>query len=179
MAKKAVDPLITGLMQKTGVSNVNACPKFVKATINVGMGTLLRNTKDYSEIAENVKKLTGQKPVVTHAKKAISNFKIREGMPVGLKVTLRGKRMTAFIEKLVKVVFPRMRDFRGFSKNGFDAQGNYTVGIREVTVFPEVNPDNVDKIHGIEISLTTTAWDKDSGIALLEAHGWPFKKDVQ
>ncbi len=178
MAKKAADPIISGLMQKTGVSNVNACPRFVKATINVGMGTFLRTTKDYGEILENVKKITGQKPVVTIAKKAISNFKLREGMPVGLKVTLRGKRMTDFIDKLVKVVFPRMRDFRGFSKNGFDVQGNYTVGIKEVTVFPEVNPDDLNKVHGIEISLTTTAWDKDSGIALLESYGWPFKKDA-
>lgn len=172
-----MDASLTSKIQETlGLKNVMSVPRVKKIVINIGIGTFLKTSKDYNEIVENVKKLTGQQPVITKAKKAISNFKLREGMPVGIKVTLRGKRMEDFLEKMIKIVLPRIRDFRGLSKKAFDPQGNYSIGIKEVTVFPEVNPDDLNKIHGLEISVVTSAINPEGGFALLSTLGFPFKK---
>ncbi len=168
---------IQSAQEKLGIKNLWASPRVTKIVVNVGMGTFLKTSKDYDEIVDNITAITGQKPVVTKAKKAISNFKLRIGMPVGVKVTLRGRRMEDFLDKLVKVIFPRIRDFRGLSVKAFDGKGSYTVGLREIIVFPEVNPDNMNKIHGLEITVVTTAADKDQCRTLLTEYGFPFKKD--
>lgn len=169
IAKKIQDEL--------GIKNTHAIPRLKKVTINAGLGRFyVAGTKDFSEFIDNFKAITGQAPVMTKAKKAISNFKIRENMPMGLKVTLRGKRMYDFVNKLVNVVFPRVRDFRGISPKSFDGRGNYSVGIKEHTVFPEVNPDDIAKLHGLEVVISTTADNDEEGRVLLNNLGFPFKK---
>jgi len=166
------------LKEKLGVKNVNAVPTLKKVTVNAGLGNFYTSgTKDFSEFADNIKAITGQKPVITKSKKAISNFKIRIGMPNGIMVTLRGERMWDFINKLVNVVMPRIRDFRGISKKAFDGKGNYSFGIKEHLVFPEINPDDIVKIHGLQVCILTSAKNNDEGLALLTALGFPFKKD--
>lgn len=170
-------PIAKKIQQELKISNIHAVPRIEKVVVNVGIGTFLKTSKDYSEIVDNVKRITGQHPIVTKAKKAISNFKLREDMPVGIKVTIRGKRMYDFIEKLTKMIFPRIRDFRGLSKKSIDERGNYTIGLREVIVFPEVNPDDINKIHGMEITIVTTAKTKEEGYVLLKELGFPFKKE--
>ena len=181
---KAVSPkeryekeIVPKLMEELGIKNTNAIPKLNKITINAGLGTMYTSgTKDFSEFVENFRLITGQNPVVNKAKKAISNFKLREGLPNGISVTLRGKRMYDFVEKLVHIVFPRVRDFRGISDKSFDGNGNYSIGLREHTVFPEINPDDIVKIHGIQVCINTTAKNNDEGRALLKAFGFPFKR---
>lgn len=165
------------VQQSLGIKNMLAVPRVLKVVLNVGMGTFLKTSKDYNEIVENVKKLSAQQPIVTKSKQAISNFKLRENTPIGVKVTLRGKRMHAFLEKLVKVVFPRIRDFRGLSRKAFDKTGNYTIGMKEVLVFPEVNPDDINKTHGLEITIVTTAKNPEECYKLLKEFGFPFKKE--
>lgn len=165
------------LKETLGIKNVMAVPKITKVTLNVGIGTYIRSHgKDFDNVVENITNIAGQKPVVTKAKKAISNFKIREENPVGVTVTLRGQRMYDFINKLINIVFPRVRDFRGISAKSFDGNGNYNVGFKEHTVFPEISPDDVMKLHGVEISITTTAKNNEEGFELLKAMGFPFKK---
>ncbi len=165
------------LMQSLNLKNINSVPKITKVTVNVGFGGLItKGQKDFAFILENIEKITGQKPVVANARKSISNFKIREGMPIGSSVTLRGKRMYDLISKLVNIVFPRVRDFRGISTKAFDKQGNYSIGFREHTVFPEISPDDVMRLHGLQIVISTTANNKDEGLALLTELGFPFKK---
>ena len=172
--KKEIAPK---LQQELGIKNVNAIPRLQKVVVNAGLGSFYTaGMKDFGEFEENFKSITGQKPVVKKAKKAISNFKVREGMPNGVMVTLRGNRMYDFIEKLVNVVFPRVRDFRGISKKAFDGNGNYSVGLKEHMVFPEINPDDIVKIHGIQVCINTTAKNNEEGLALLTALGFPFKK---
>lgn len=167
------------IKEELGIKNIYAVPKLEKVTVNAGLGRFYTaGTKDFTEFIENFKAFTGQAPVVTKAKKAISNFKLREGMPVGLKVTLRGKRMYDFVNKLVNVVFPRVRDFRGISPKAFDGNGNYSVGIQEHTVFSEINPDDIVKIHGLEVVLSTSAKDDKEGYTLLKNLGFPFKKST-
>lgn len=155
--------LVPSLGKDLGVNNVWALPRLSKVKINVGLGPYISAKKDYSQVLENLAAITGQKPVVTKARKSISNFKIRENMAVGVTVTLRGKRMYDFVSKLVNITFPRIRDFRGISPKGFDGKGNYTVGIVENTVFPEINPDSMDRVHGLQITIVTTADDDKSG----------------
>jgi large subunit ribosomal protein L5 len=162
------------LKKELGVSNVWAVPRMSKVIINVGLGSFIAGKKDYTQVLETLASVSGQKPVVTKARKAISNFKIKEGQPVGVTVTVRGKRMYDFVQKLVNITFPRIRDFRGISPGGFDGKGNYTVGIRENTVFPEVNPDSIEKIHGLEVTIVTTARSDEKGFKLLKALGFPF-----
>lgn len=171
-----INEIAPALQQELGIKNVNAVPKIVKVKLNVGLGQFLAGKKDYSEVLENIAAITGQKPIISKARKAISNFKIREGMPIGASVTLRGERMYDFVNRLVNITLPRVRDFRGLTTRSFDGKGNFTLGIKETTVFPEVNPENIDKIHGIEISIVTTAKDNESGIKLLDALGFPFKE---
>ncbi len=152
-------------------------PKLEKVVLNMGIGTYIRSgNKDYSILEEHLALISGQKPVVKYAKKAISNFKLRAGMPVGLMVTLRGDNMYNFLDKLVNIVLPRVRDFRGISKNSFDQEGNYNFGIREHTIFPEVPQDDVVKNHGIQITIKTNTKDKEHGRELLTLMGFPFAK---
>lgn len=168
--------VVPAVQKELGLKNVMAVPKLKKVTLNVGIGTLTKNTKDYSDVVNNVAKIAGQKPVVTNAKLAISNFKLRKGMPSGITVTLRGEKMYEFIYRLVNIVLPRVRDFRGLNPKAFDKQGNYSIGFKEALVFPEINPDNVLNVHGIQVTLTTTAKNQEEGVALLNGMKFPFKK---
>ena len=168
--------LLPALKKDLGVKNVWQVPRITKIKLNVGLGSFIASKKDYSEVVENLAAVAGQKPVITKARKAISNFKIKQNQPIGVTVTLRGKKMYDFLTKLINITFPRIRDFRGVSQKAFDGHGNYTIGITETTVFPEINPDSIDKIHGIEITIVTTAQDNESGKKLLQAFGFPFQK---
>jgi len=170
--------ILPALQKELGIKNVNAVPKVTKVVVNAGLGGMYTSgTKDFTEFTENFKAITGQAPVIRKSKKAISNFKLREGLPNGVMVTLRGNRMYDFLNKLVNVVFPRIRDFRGISSKAFDGNGNYSVGIKEHTVFPEINPDDLVKIHGLQVCINTTAKTDDDARALLTAFGFPFKKN--
>ena len=164
--------------KELGLSNDLAVPMISKVKVNVGIGTLGKQTKDFSEVIENVSKIAGQKPVITKAKKAISNFKLRKGLPVGITVTLRGKRAYDLVERLVAVVLPRVRDFRGLSTKAFDGKGNYSIGFREAIVFPEISPDDITNVHGVQITIVTTAKNNEQGVALLKTIGFPFKKEL-
>jgi len=165
------------LKEELKLKNVNAVPKVTKITLNVGLGTYLqKNGKDYSHVVESMTKITGQKPVLTKARKSISNFKIREEQIIGVKVTLRGSRMYDFLSKLVNITLPRVRDFRGIPPKAFDEKGNYTLGLKEHIVFPEINPDDVLHLHGVQMTISTTARNKKEGLALLKAYNFPFKK---
>lgn len=179
LKERYIKEIAPQLMKDLGLKNINAVPRLEKVTVNAGLGNFYTSgTKDFSEFVDNFKSITGQKPVVTKARKAISNFKIREQMPNGVTVTLRGKRMYDFIDKLVNIVFPRTRDFRGISPKAFDRKGNYAVGIKEHMVFPEINPDDIVKIHGLQVCINTTAKNDEEGFALLKALGFPFKKET-
>ena len=169
--------VIDKLKKDLGRDNVMSIPKLTKVNINVGIGSYLRNSgeKGYEEVVENIALLTGQKPVVTNARLAVSNFKLREGQPVGVTVTLRGQIMYDFVNRLVHIVLPRIRDFRGISVKGFDRQGNYSLGIKEVNVFPEVNPESMGRNHGLQITISSTAKNEQEGYSLLKAMGLPFR----
>lgn len=177
--KTQFNTVIAPKLQKTlGLRNKLACPKILKITLNVGIGSFIQaHNKDYSKIVENITVIAGQKPVVAKAKKSISNFKVREGDPIGIIATLRGKRMYDFLNKLINIVFPRVRDFRGLSKKSFDGKGNYAVGFKEHIVFPEVSHDDLIKIHGMQINIITSAKTNEQGYELLKAFGFPFKKN--
>lgn len=164
------------LKKDLGLANVNAVPTLEKVKVNVGIGTYMRNSKDYSEIAENIALITGQKPVVSIARMAISNFKLRIGMPVGLSVTLRKQKMYDFLDRLINIVLPRVRDFQGVSPKSFDEKGNYNLGIKDCSVFPELHIEDISKIHGLQITIATTAKNPEQGKALLTEIGFPFKK---
>lgn len=166
-------------VQKTlGLKNVSASPKVTKVTINVGIGSYIQtHNKDYSKIVENITAIAGQKPMVVKARKSISNFKVREGDAAGIMVTLRGKQMYDFLNKLINIVFPRVRDFRGISQKAFDGNGNYSIGIKEHIVFPEAIQDDLVKIHGLQINVSTSAKTDEQGLVLLKALGFPFKKN--
>jgi large subunit ribosomal protein L5 len=169
--------IVPQLKEKLGKKNTMAIPKITKVKINVGMGSYIKShNKDFSNIIENITAISGQKPVLNKSKKAISNFKIRQGDVIGTSVTLRGKRMYDFLNKLVNIVFPRVRDFRGLSKKAFDGSGNYSIGFHEHIVFPEISPDDVIKIHGVQVSITTNTTDDKEGLELLTLLGFPFKK---
>jgi large subunit ribosomal protein L5 len=163
------------LRKRFSYDNVMRIPKLEKIVVNIGMGESIGNNKAMDAAAADLAMITGQKPVVTKSKKAISNFRLRIGMPIGLKVTLRGERMWHFMEKLVNVVLPRIRDFQGVSDRGFDGRGNYTLGLKEQLVFPEVEYDKIDRLRGLEITIVTTAKTDEEGRALLEALGMPFR----
>lgn len=169
--------IIPKLKEALGEKNSLALPRVTKITINVGIGSFSKTkNKDYSHVVENITRISGQKPVLTKSKKAISNFKVREGEVVGVIVTLRGKRMYDFLNKLINIVFPRVRDFRGLSPKSFDGQGNYSIGFKEHVMFPEIKPDDVINLHGLQINIGTNAKTNDRGFALLKALGFPFKK---
>ena len=165
------------LMKKFGYKSVMQIPRFDKIVINVGAGEAKENAKAIDSISGDLAKITGQRPVVCKAKKSVANFKVREGMPIGLKVTLRGDKMWEFMDRLFNVALPRVRDFRGINPNSFDGRGNYSLGIREQLIFPEIEYDKVDRVRGMDITVVTTADNDDEGRALLRALGFPFKEN--
>ncbi|KKR76914.1 MAG: 50S ribosomal protein L5 [Candidatus Levybacteria bacterium GW2011_GWA2_40_8] len=164
------------LKDELGIKNPMATPKLLKIVLNMGVKDALSDKKNIDRGSEVLALVSGQKPKVTKAKKSISTFKLREGDPIGLTVTLRGDRMYSFFEKLVGIVLPRIRDFHGVSVDSFDKSGNYTLGFSEDTVFPEIDPGKIDKIQGLEVTIVTSAKNKDEGLALLKALGMPFRK---
>lgn len=164
------------LMEQFKYGNTMEVPKLEKVTINMGLGEAKENAKVMESAIEEIALITGQRPVVTRARKSIANFKVRQGMPVGAKVTLRGENMYYFIDKLFNIALPRVRDFKGVSKNSFDGRGNYSMGIKEQLIFPEINYDKVDTIKGMNIVFTTTAKTDEEAAALLAGLGLPFEK---
>jgi large subunit ribosomal protein L5 len=156
-------------------TNVHQVPKVIKVSVNRGLGEAAQNAKSLEASISEIALITGQKPVVTRAKKAIAGFKIRQGMPVGIMVTLRGERMYAFLDRLINLTLPRIRDFRGVSPKSFDGRGNYTLGVREQLIFPEVEYDKIDQVRGLDISIITTAKTDEEGRALLKEMGMPFR----
>lgn len=169
------ETVVPKLVEQFNYENVHQVPKVVKVTVNRGMGEAAQNAKALEASLAEIAVITGQKPVVTRAKKAIAGFKIRKGMPVGIMVTLRSERMYAFLDRLVNLVLPRIRDFRGISPKSFDGRGNYTLGLREQLIFPEIEYDNIDQIRGMDISIITTATTDEEGRALLKELGMPFR----
>ncbi len=163
------------LMEQFGYTNMLQVPKVIKITVNRGLGEAATNAKALESSIAEIAKITGQKPVVTRAKKAIAGFKIRAGMPVGVMVTLRGDRMYAFLDRFINLTLPRIRDFRGISPKSFDGRGNYSIGIREQLIFPEIEYDQIDQIRGMDISIITTADNDEAGRALLKEMGMPFR----
>ncbi len=170
------EEIAPALFEEMGYENVMQVPKIEKIVVNIGVGEALDNPKALDEAVRDLTTITGQKPVVTKAKKSIANFKLREGRIIGTKVTLRGDRMWAFLDRLVNVALPRVRDFRGISPDSFDGRGNYTLGLREQLIFPEINYDDVESIRGMEITIVTTAENDDQARALLTKVGMPFRK---
>ena len=170
------EKVFNALVEKFGYKNVMEVPKLEKVTINMGLGEAKDNAKIMESAVAELAQITGQKPVVTKAKKSIANFKVRQGMPVGAKVTLRGENMWTFVDKFFNIALPRVRDFKGVSRNSFDGRGNYSMGIKEQLIFPEINFDKVDAIKGMNIVFTTTAKTDEEAAALLELLGMPFEK---
>jgi len=164
------------LVKKFEYTSVMEVPHLDKIVINVGVGDAIEDKKRIDEVVDEIKVITGQKPIVTKAKKSIAAFKLREGEPIGVKVTLRGIRMYEFMDKLVSIALPRVRDFRGVSKNSFDGRGNYTLGIKEQLIFPEINYDKVNKVRGMDIVFVTTAKSDEEAYALLKELGMPFAR---
>ena len=164
------------LMKEFNYSSVMQAPKIVKVVLNMGVGDAIANPKLLDEAVEELTAISGQKPVVTKAKKSIANFKLREGMPIGCKVTLRGERMYEFLDKLINLSLPRVRDFRGVSATAFDGRGNYTLGIKEQLIFPEIEFDKVNKVRGLDVVIVTTATTNAEATALLKGMGMPFVK---
>lgn len=171
---KYLNEVMPSLQEQFKYTNVMAIPKLDKVVINIGLGEVTQNPKALDAAINDLTLITGQKPVVTKAKKSIAGFKLREGMPVGVKVTLRGDRMYEFVDRLVSVALPRVRDFRGVSPKSFDGRGNYSLGLKEQLIFPEIEYDKIDKIRGMEIVFATTAKNDEEGRALLKLLGMPF-----
>lgn len=174
---KFVKEIVPALQKELKVKNVNAVPKVTKVSVNVGIGSMAsaQNVKDFSPIVETMSAITGQKPVMRKSTQSISNFKLKIGMPTGLVVTLRGKRMYDFIERLVHVALPRVRDFRGINPRAFDSKGNFSIGLKDCTIFPEINQENLTKPHGLQVNICTTAKNSEQGYALLKALGFPLR----
>ena len=164
------------LMKKFGYKSVMQCPKLVKIVINTGLGDIKDNAKSIQMTENEIKMISGQQPILTKAKKSVANFKVREGQTVGIKVTLRGDRMYSFYDKFVSIALPRLRDFRGVSDKAFDGRGNYSVGLKEQLIFPEITYDQVEKIRGMDVCIVTTANTDEEARELLRALGMPFKK---
>ncbi len=168
------DTVVQALTEQFGYTNVMQVPRLVKIAVNKGVGEAPQNKKLLNDSVEEIRQITGQQPVVAKAKKSVSNFKIREGMPVGVFVTLRGDRMYEFMDRLITLALPRVRDFRGIPDRSFDGRGNYTLGVREQIIFPEINIDKVDRISGLDVTFVTTARTDEEAYALLKALGMPF-----
>jgi large subunit ribosomal protein L5 len=168
--------VVSAMMQKFNYKNVMQVPKVEKIVVNVGLGEAIQNAKALDATVEDIQQITGQKPVVTRAKKSIAGFKLRQGMPIGVKVTLRGERMYHFMDKLFNVALPRVRDFRGVSPKAFDGRGNYTLGLKEQLIFPEIDYDKIDKVRGMDIVFVTTAKTDEEARELLAQLGMPFRQ---
>jgi len=166
------------LARQFGLDNPNQVPRMVKIVLNVGLGDASKNPKQLEAVVEELAAITGQRPVVTRAKKSIANFNLRQGVPVGATVTLRGPRMYEFLDRFISLAVPRIRDFRGLPDRSFDGRGNYSFGIREQLIFPEIDYDKVEKIHGMDITVVTTATRDDLAMALLREFGWPFRGET-
>ena len=170
------DTVVPRLRQELALSNPMQVPKITKITVNMGVGEAVADRKVVDAAAADLGKITGQKSLITKSRKAIAAFKLREGLPIGCKVTLRGERMYEFLDRLITVAIPRIRDFRGVSARAFDGRGNYTLGIKEQIIFPEIQYDAIDQLRGMDITITTTAVNNEQGRALLEAFNFPFRK---
>ena len=167
---------VPALKEEFGYTNLMQVPKLEKIVLNMGLGEAVQNPKIIEGAAQELTLIAGQKAVVTNAKKSIATFKLREGMPIGCRVTLRGEKMYDFFSKLVNIALPRVRDFRGMSPKGFDGRGNYSLGVKEQIIFPEIDYDKIDKIKGLNISIVTSAPSNNEGLSLLRLMGMPFKK---
>jgi large subunit ribosomal protein L5 len=167
--------VVPQLMQRLELENVMAVPRITKVTLNMGVGEALADRKVLENAMNDLARITGQKPVSCNARVSVASFKVREGYPIGCKVTLRRERMYEFLDRLINVAIPRIRDFRGFSSRAFDGRGNYNLGVKEQIIFPEINYDQVDTIRGLDIAITTTARDDAAGRALLEAFSFPLR----
>ena len=170
------EKIVPQLKSELGLKNPMEVPKILKVTVNMGVGEAVADRKVVDAAVGDLTKITGQKPVLCKAKKAIAAFKVREGLPIGCKVTLRGARMYEFLDRLINVAMPRIRDFRGVSARAFDGRGNYTLGVKEQIIFPEIQYDQIDQLRGMDITITTTARDNKAGRALLQAFNFPFRK---
>ncbi|MSR00904.1 MAG: 50S ribosomal protein L5 [Gammaproteobacteria bacterium] len=171
-----LETVVPQLREELGITNLMEVPKITKITVNMGVGEAVADKKVIDAAAGDLAKITGQKPVLCESRKSIASFKLREGLPIGCKVTLRGARMYEFLDRLIAVAMPRIRDFRGVSPRSFDGRGNYNMGVKEQIIFPEIQYDQIDKIRGMDITITTTAKDDKAGRALLEAFKFPFRK---
>ncbi|MBU7456035.1 50S ribosomal protein L5 [Leuconostoc fallax] len=176
LKEKYVNEVQPALIKKFDFTSSMQVPKIDKIVLNMGVGDAVSNSKNLDEAVEELKLISGQKPVITKAKKSIAGFRLREGMSIGTKVTLRGERMFEFLDKLINVSLPRVRDFRGVSSKAFDGRGNYTLGIREQLIFPEIDYDQVNRVRGLDIVIVTTAQNDEEGRALLSQLGMPFTK---
>ncbi len=176
MAKKYKEEVIPEMMNRFGYKSVMQVPRIEKIVINMGIGEGARDIKVLEKAMDELAMITGQRPSIRRARKAISNFKIRKGMPIGCKVTLRRARMYEFLDRFINVILPRLRDFRGVPRNSFDGRGNYNLGISEQTIFPELDLDKVDRVQGMDIAFVTTAKTDEEAMALLELMGMPFRK---
>lgn len=177
LKQRYLDEVVPALMNVLGFENKMQVPGLKKIIVNIGLGEARENSKVLDAATADLSIITGQKPVITKARKSIAAFKLREGNPIGVKVTLRGERMWSFLDRLMNVALPRVRDFRGVSPNSFDGRGNYTLGLREQLVFPEMDYDKIDKIRGLEITIVTSAGNDDHGRHLLQMLGMPFRKE--
>jgi large subunit ribosomal protein L5 len=176
LKERYLGEVVPAMMETFGYANKFQTPRLEKVVVNVGAGEALQNAKALDAIVDDLKVITGQQPIITRARKSIASFKLREGRQIGVKVTLRGNRMWDFMDRLLNVALPRRRDFRGVSPNSFDGRGNYTLGLREQLVFPEIRYDQVDKVRGMEISIVTTAQTDEEGRRLLALLGMPFAR---
>jgi len=176
LKEKYQKEVVPALMKEYSISNVMQVPKIEKVVVNIGLGEALDNPKALDAATADIMAITGQKPIVIKAKKSIANFKLREGRLIGAKVTLRGEKMWSFLDRLINIALPRLRDFRGISRNSFDGRGNYTLGIQEQLIFPEIEYDKIDKVRGMEITIVTTAPNDERSLAMLSKLGMPFRK---
>ena len=176
LKEKYLKEILPNLQKELGFANSMQVPRIKKITLNMGVGEILQDKKAIEKAQSDLEKLSGQKPLITKAKKSVASFKIREGMPIGAKVTLRKNRMYEFLDRLINIALPRVRDFRGLSMKSFDGTGNYSLGIKEQIIFPEIDYDNVDKIRGLDITITTSAKNNEETLALLNAFNFPIKQ---
>jgi large subunit ribosomal protein L5 len=176
LRRQYADEVVPGLVKEFRYRNAMQVPRLEKVVVNVGLGEAITNGRAIDAAVNDLKTITGQAPIVIRARKSVAAFKLRQGMEIGAKVTLRGRRMYEFLDKLINVALPRIRDFRGIDPKGFDGHGNFTLGLREQLVFPEIDYDKIDKLRGLEVCIVTTALNDDEGRSLLAALGMPFRK---
>jgi large subunit ribosomal protein L5 len=176
LKEKYQQDILPALMKEFKYTSVMQVPRVVKVVINVGMGEAIQHAQALDAVQQDIAAISGQHPVITKARKSIASFKLRQGMPIGVMVTLRGKRMYEFLDKLISVALPRIRDFQGLNRNAFDGMGNYTLGLKDQTIFPEISYDKVDKVRGLEICIVTTARNNTEGLRLFELMGMPFSR---